>query len=65
MNIPAQLPRRYAVGRKAQTPNPAAVYDAARLWGTGNPRTTGATGGEWTAIKRRNTSRFTYVGSVK
>lgn len=43
----------------------ASVYDEFRVWGTGNPRTTGATRGEPRIISRRNISAFGVLGTAR
>ena len=43
----------------------ADLYAAARVFGTGNPMTTGATGGVRHIVARRNISKFTVAGTAK
>jgi len=40
------------------------LYGSARVFGCGNPRTTGSTGGERTVISRRNVSAFVTAGTA-
>lgn len=41
------------------------VWGAARTFGTGNPRTSGATGGVRHVVARRNISKFVTAGTAK
>lgn len=53
-------PQRFAYAGKAQTPRASLgqsfVYSHANVFGTGNPRTIGASGGERHVVSRRNVS---------
>lgn len=40
------------------------VFEAAKVWGTGNPRSSGATGGVRHVVSRRNISKFTVAGTA-
>lgn len=40
------------------------VFEAAKVWGTGNPRSSGATEGQRTVVSRRNISTFTVAGTA-
>lgn len=57
--IQASLPPKHAYAhRGVNTPCQGFVYDHARVFGTGNPRTSFATAGEGYVVQRRNTSKF-------
>lgn len=55
-----RTPQRFAYAGKAQTPGNSLgqsfVYSHAGVFGTGNPRTIGASGGERRIVSRRNVS---------
>lgn len=39
-------------------------WDAAKVFGCGNPKSTGSTGGEPKVVSRRNVSKFTVAGTA-
>jgi hypothetical protein len=39
-------------------------FEAAKVFGCGNPKSTGSTGGERQVMSRRNVSKFTIAGSA-
>jgi hypothetical protein len=65
INRGTKAPKRVHTVNQANAYSSPDIWESARVWGCGNPATSGSTAGDRIILQRRNVSKFTVAGTAR